>query len=178
MIISLIDASYRTDSVYRFAGEYSENVYAIMGRESPPKTARMEQFSSYQKKGIIAYNVNVTLYKDRLSANLRRDWNEGEKQPLGYCNFPHEYGDDFFRQYEAEEKKEKIYKQTGKRLGFVWIQRPNMPNHAWDCAVYHLAALDIVCYGINLTHLGQDRIDYAAFWNYIEENKIFYQDAA
>lgn len=179
VVISLIDASYRTDSVYQFASEYSANVYAIMGRETSPKNAQNDLFSSYQKKGLIAYNLNVTRYKDRLAANLRKDWNHGELQPFGYNNFPHDYGDDFFRQYEAEEKKQKKYKTGTKALRFVWAKRDeNLPNHAWDCAVYGLAAVDIVCYGINLTHLGQDRIDYAAFWDYIAENKIFYSEAA
>jgi len=172
--LTLIDAAYRTDTVYTFCGEYSDSVFAIMGRDMPPKTARMSQFSQYKKKGITAYNVTVTLYKDRLAAWLRRDWNDGEFQPVGYPNYPSDYGDDYFRQYEAEQKKEKINTRTKQRIGFVWEQKPNMPNHAWDCAIYNTAGLDMLCYDINLNYLGQDRIDYAAFWNYVSEESFFY----
>ncbi|MCP4582376.1 MAG: hypothetical protein GY839_12245, partial [candidate division Zixibacteria bacterium] len=178
VVISLIDASYRTDDVYNFVSEYTDNVFAIMGRETPAKTAKMPQFSDYQNKkyGITAYNVNSTIYKDRLAANLRRDWNTGELQPIGYCNFPSEYGDDFFRQYEAEEKKEKKYTSKSKTR-FVWSQKPNSENHAWDCGYYNLVAVDMVCYEINKYYLETERIDHKAFWAYIAESKLFYQDA-
>ncbi|MCP4677080.1 MAG: hypothetical protein GY854_16510, partial [Deltaproteobacteria bacterium] len=182
---SLIDAGYRTHNVYNFVSKYPVTppavmgkVSAIMGRETPPKTAEMPQFSDYQSKkyGITAYNVNSTIYKDRLAVNLRRDWNTGDLQPLGYCNFPSEYGDDFFRQYEAEEKKEKKYTSNSKTR-FVWSPKPNSENHAWDCGYYNLVAVDMICYEINKYYLDTERIDYSAFWAYIAENKLFYQDA-
>ena len=176
VIISLIDASYRTDDVYNFVSEYTDGVYAIMGRETPPRTARMPQFSEYrnEKYGITAYNVNATIYKDRLAANLRRDWTAGEVQPLGYCNFPRDYGDEFFRQYESEEKREKKYTSKSKSR-YVWAQKPNTENHAWDCGYYNLAAVDMVCYEVNRSHLDLDRIDHKAFWAYAAESELFYQ---
>jgi phage terminase large subunit GpA-like protein len=175
--ITLVDAAYRTDTVYEFCGEYSAGVYAIMGRDMPAKTARMSEFNQYNKKGITAFNVTVTRYKDRVSAWLRKDWNDGELQPIGYPNYPADYGDDYFRQYEAEEKKKKINKRTGQTIGYVWMQKPNAANHAWDCAVYNAAALDMICYDINLNYLGKDEITYPAFWNYISEESFFYISA-
>jgi phage terminase large subunit GpA-like protein len=175
LICTLIDAGYRTDFVYRFCSEYSQGVIAIQGRDSPVRNAKIELFNEYTRQGITAYNVTVSRYKDRLAAALRMDWNDGELQPSGRPNFPSDYGDDYFRQYEAEQK---IHKKTpwGKSLGFVWKQKPNEPNHAWDCAVYNAANLDMVCYNINVIYLEQDRIDYEAFWEYISENKLFYSD--
>jgi phage terminase large subunit GpA-like protein len=173
--ISLIDAAYRTGTVYEFVSEYTYYVYAIMGRDMPQANANMAQFTEYNKKGITAYNVTVTIYKDRLAADLRRDWNDGELQPIGYPNFPEDYGDDFFREHEAEEKVKKKF--ANGRVGYVWKQKnENDPNHAWDCDVYNNAALDMLCYDVNLYDLKQDRIDYTAFWDYIETNKVFYRE--
>lgn len=117
----------------------------------------------------------MSIYKDRLAAALRRDWNDGELQPIGYPNFPEDYGDDFFREYEAEEKVKKKF--TNGRHGFVWKKKnENEPNHSWDCGIYHEAAVDMLCYDVNVHDLGQDRIDYTAFWEYIAENKLFYSE--
>ena len=173
--ISLIDASYRTSHVYEFVQEFSWGVYAIMGRDMPQANANMSQFHQYTKKGITAYNVTVTIYKDRLAAALRRDWDTGSLQPIGYPNFPEDYGDDFFREYEAEEKVKKKF--ANGRHGFVWKKKnENEPNHSWDCGVYHEAAIDMLCYDVNVYDLKQDRIDYAGFWPYIAENKLFYYE--
>ena len=173
--LTLIDAGYQTDLVYTFCGMYSQGVYAIMGRDTPPKSARMSQFSQYERKGIIAYNVNVTWYKDRLSVWLRRDWNDGELQPEGYPNYPVDYGDDYFREYTNEEKVKKINNFTHHRTAYLWKKiKDNAPVHALDCAVYNAAALEMLCYNVNLGYLEQDRIDYSAFWDYISKEKLFY----
>jgi len=177
--LTLIDASYRTDEVYRFCAPYGDGLYPIMGRDMPPKNASLRQFSSYTKQGLTAYNVTVTIYKDRIAGWLRRDWAAGEKQPFGYPNFPQDYRDDYFRQFEAEEKREKVISRAKNLRGFVWQKRKeSLPNHAWDCFIYNAAGLDMLCYQINLRELGQDRIDYLAFWQYIEENERFFSFAA
>jgi len=112
---TVIDSSYQSEAVYTFCGEYSDKVNALRCCDMPPKTARMIQFSQHKKKGTPAYDVTVTLYKGLLAAWLRQDWNAGEFQPMGYPNYPSDYGDDYFRQYEAEQKKAKINKD-GKLL--------------------------------------------------------------
>ncbi len=173
--LTLIDASYRTTEVYDFCREYEQGVFAIMGRDMPPNTARMSEFSAYTSKGLTAYNITVTQYKDKLASYLRSDWNEGELQPKGYPNFPENYGDDFFRQYEAEHKVSKIRRVDGKRMGHFWKEKKKgAPNHTWDCGIYNGAGLDMLCHNTNLVYLNQDRIDYKAFWDYISENKTFY----
>ena len=176
VILTLIDAGYNTAIVYDFCSEYSAGVYAIMGREVTPSNTRMQDgFAAYTKKGLTAYNLTVTMYKDRLASYLRKDWNDGELQPIGYPNYPSDYGDDYFRQYNAEKKVAKIYTATGKKK-MVWKQKKNSVNDAWDCAVYNLAALDMVCYDINVNFLNKDQLDYPAFWEYIIANKTFYNE--
>ena len=166
--LTLVDAGYKTDIVYTFCKEYEHGIYAIMGRDAPVKNAKQREFDDYDNKmGSRSFNINVTLYKDRLAAWLKRDWYEGEVQPVGYPNYPQDYGDDYFREYEAESKKEKINQKTNQRIGFYWMKvSESAPNHAWDCRVYNMAALDIIVFTTCAATLGIEAIDYAAFWEW------------
>jgi len=172
---TFIDARYRTDTVYQFAADYSSGVYPVMGRDTPPRTARLREFAEYTSKaGTIAFNINVTLYKDRLAAWLRRDWNPPERQPLGFCNYPHDYPDSYFRQYEAEYKTEIRSKKTNKFLGYWWTQIPNKPAHAWDCRIYNMAALDLIVFTVCREEFEIDGINYHQFWKWAAEFEPYY----
>ncbi|MCK5617121.1 phage terminase large subunit family protein [Candidatus Pacearchaeota archaeon] len=171
--MTLIDASYRTDEVYMFCQDYERGVYPIQGRDMPPKSAKISNFKEYKSKtGIPAYNVTVTIYKDRLARVLRQDWEDRKQQPFGYPNYPNDYGDDYFRQYEAEVKYEKKTK-TGRRLGFFWQKLPNKDNHAWDAHIYNMAALDMIIYDACENELGIDAIHYSSFWQYAIDNPCY-----
>jgi len=173
--ISFIDAGYNTDFVYDFCAQYSEGVYPILGRDSLPTNKAYKNtlfLEGKNKLGNPFYSLNVTQYKDRLASWLRSDWKDGELQPVGYPSYPSDYGDDYFRQYEAEEKMTKKNAKTNQTLGFYWIKKPNAANHAWDCAVYNMAALDFYAFNICVHTLGHEGIVYDDFWNYmIELNK-------
>lgn len=174
---TFIDARYRTDIVYSFALEYSSGVYPIMGRDSPVKSAKLREFDQFtSKSGAIAFNINTTLYKDRLMAWMRRDWNDGQIQPLGYTNFPADYRDDYFRHYEAEYKQEVRSKKTNKFLGYYWVQIPNKANHALDCRVYNMAALDLIVYTVCVEYLDFDGIDYNKFWDFCLKEKLYFSE--
>ncbi len=166
--ITAVDAGYRTDEVYQFTGQYSEGVYPIFGRDSLPKNKTYKTLfhESKNKYGNVFYTLNVNIYKDRLAAWLRSDWNDGEVQPVGYPNYPQDYGDDYFRQYESEEKVTEYHKKTKQRLGFYWRKIANKDNHAWDDRVYNMAILDFYAYNICITELGHEGIVYDDFWKY------------
>lgn len=166
--LTLIDCGHKADTVHQFCTEYSGGVFPIMGRELPIKGAQFREFNTFKSKfGNQGYNVTATLYKDRLAAWLKFDWDgSDELQPLGYPNYPSDYGDDFFRQYEAEEKVELLERITRRRLGFQWRQKGQRPNHAWDCRIYNMAAFDLIVLDVCEIELGLEKIDYEAFFNY------------
>lgn len=174
--ITFIDAGYRTEDVYEFVTQYSEGVYSIFGRDSLPKDksykSLFHESKNKNKFGNNFYSLNVNTYKDRLSAYMRRDWNSGEIQPFGYPNYPEDYGDDYFRMYEAESKVEVKDKKTGKYRGFYWRQHEGKANHAFDARVYNMAALDFFAYNICITELNHEGIVYADFWEYMELQRV------
>lgn len=173
--ITAIDAGYRTEDVYEFVNQYSEGVYSIFGRDSLPKNksykSLFHESKNKNKFGDNFYSFNVNTYKDRLSSYMRRDWNSGEIQPPGYPNYPQDYGDDYFRMYEAESKVEVKDKRTGKYLGFYWRQHENKPNHAFDARIYNMGILDFYAYNICVTKLGLEGINYNEFWQFMEEER-------
>jgi len=171
--ISFIDAGYKTDEVYQFCNQYSSGVYAIFGRDSLPKNKTYKTLfhESKNKYGDPFYSINHNTYKDKLATYLRSDWNDGEKQPPGYPNYPDDYGDDYFRMYEAEEKVVEYHKKTKQRLGYYWRSIKGQPNHAWDCRIYNMAALDFHAFNICVHELQLDGIVYDKYWSYLIENQ-------
>ena len=172
---TLIDAQYNTDLVHRFCQEYSIGVHPIRGTELPMKGANVKEFSPFESRmGIMGYNITTTIYKDRLAAALKRDWDGLGLQPDWHPNFPQDYPDQFFKELTIETKKEKINERTKQRMGFVWVGRD---AHAWDLTVYCSAALDMIAHDVCINRLGLDHIDRAAFWEVCEKEAIFWEMA-
>ncbi|MEE9393687.1 MAG: terminase gpA endonuclease subunit [Planctomycetota bacterium] len=167
--VTLIDVGYgqKVDPVYQFAQRYSTGVIPVMGRKMPPKGSLIREFQqSESKTGNMLYNVTASLYKDRVAAWIRKEWNAGMLQPEGMLNFPQDRGDDYFKQYEAEEKVELIDARTKQRKGWEWRQIGQRPNHAWDCRVYNSAAYDMIVLEVCQELLELPKLDYEAFSNY------------
>lgn len=174
--LTLVDSGYNPDIVYRFCAEYTLGVYPIAGRDLPPKTANIREFSEFESKlGTIAYHITVTIYKDRLAAALRREWNGIDLQPEGHPNFPQDYPDQFFKELTAEQKREKINPTTGQRMGFVWYRASGADNHAWDLTIYCSAALDMVAYDICQRELQLEYVDWSQFWALCETEALFWE---
>jgi phage terminase large subunit GpA-like protein len=170
--VTLIDSQYSADIVHRFCEEYSAGVHPIRGTDLPIKGARIREFSEFTSKmGAIGYNITTTIYKDRLAAALKREWDGISLQPDWHCNFPQDYPDQFFKELTIETKKEKIDAKTQKRLGFVWVGRN---AHAWDLTVYNSAAHDMIALDICERELGLDHIDRPLFWAFCEEEALFW----
>ena len=138
----------------------------------------MREFSEFETTlGTTGYHITTTIYKDRLSAALRREWSGEGLQPERSLNFPRDYPDSFFKQLTVEYKAEKIDKNTGQSLGFVWHRPHNAANHAWDLTVYNCAALDMVIFHTCKTELQLEVIDRGAFWELCRTTEIFFDRA-
>ena len=179
--LTLVDAGYNADLVYSFCNNYSGGVYPIQGRDLPNKSAALKEFSPFKSKvGTVGYHVTVTIYKDRLAAALRGDWDGISIQPAGHPNFPQNYPDQFFKELTVETKREKINAVTGQRMGVYWHKPGNAANHAWDLTVYNSAALDMVALDVCEHHLElldeEDKpyLNWQEFWKYLKEEGLFY----
>lgn len=166
---TLIDVGWaeRADAVYGFCQQYSGGVYPVMGREMPMKGSLIKEFAQSESQlGLVLFNVTASMYKDRLASWLKNDWHDGQLQPMGYPNYPVDRGDDFFKEYEAEEKVQIRDRVTKRVRGWRWQQIGQRPNHAWDCRVYNMAAFDMIVLDFCIDALKRETLSYPDFFKH------------
>ncbi len=176
--MTLIDSGYLTDHVYRFCEEYESGVFPVKGQAISPKSARVPEFAVFKTpNGVQAFGVTVDLYKDRLSAALRRNWDGESLQPIRHFNAPLDITDKQLRELTVEVKTEKIEKRTGKRIGFEWRRPSGAANELWDLFIYNNAALDLLAHNVS-QQLELDNTNWPMFWDHCLHggvgNKPFY----
>lgn len=176
--ITLIDSGYQTDKVYEFCASYEGGVYPVKGRDAPPKSAALREFSEFTTTlGVNAYGITVSLYKDRWSAALRRSWDGASVQPMGHFNAPVDITDAQLRELTAEVKREVIEASSGRRVGFEWHRPSGAANELWDLLVYNNAALDMVAWNTCHGDLELEQIDWPTFYDLIEKEQFFFAEA-
>jgi phage terminase large subunit GpA-like protein len=138
-----IDSGWGTDIVYRFVSQW-QNTFACKGF-SQLKKRKLERVdeagpSTYKRyraqklsSGTIVYEISTNFYKTQLYNNLKITRQEVGSQRAGFCDFPIEYGEEYFKQLTAAEKRRDgtFYTPAGRR------------EEALDCRVYALCAADV-----------------------------------
>lgn len=178
-MITLVDSGHYTGWVYAFVQQFAAGVYACKGQDWIKDGATWQLFSkgTLQQIGLpLAYHVNTGLIKDRIANEMNRlFWNDGQAQPNWYPNFPEDFGDDYFKMYEAEEKVE-LVDRNGRYQKTVWRQKFGADNHAFDTRVYNKAALEIFADDICRNDLGFKSLEWQAFWTYAKATQAFYRE--
>jgi phage terminase large subunit GpA-like protein len=135
-----IDSGYNPDVVYEFCSRW-EHTYPSKGF-SLLKRRKGESIdlagSNLRKRyrpvklasDLILYEISTLYFKNRVYNNLKIKKREMGKQPPGFCAFPIDYGENYFKQLTAEEKKTDgtFSCPSGRR------------NEALDCRVMALCA--------------------------------------
>lgn len=162
--ITVVDASYETPIVHDFCDQWKAGVYPIRGRDSSQNPSAKEFWpTAVLPSGLPTWRCDASMYKERISAALRRLWDGVSRQPEHHINFPIDLPDAAIRELTAEYKREKLEKATGKSLGFEWFRKNHAANELFDLSVYCSAALDIAAYSYCAHKLGCD-LDWDLFW--------------
>ena len=96
-----------------------------------------DNFRRYRAKKInedtTLYEMSTNYYKTHIYRNLKISRREIDPQKPGFCDFPLDYGEKYFRMLTAEEKRRdgSFYCPSGRR------------NEALDCRVMALCAADV-----------------------------------
>ena len=101
-------------------------------------------------------------------------WNENELQPSWYPNFADDFHDDYFKQFEAEERVD-VKDQFGRWRKTIWRAKFGAANHAFDTYCYNLAALEIFANDWCRLKLGMEALEWPMFWENAKEG-YFYTD--
>lgn len=176
--ITLVDSGRYTDWVYSFVGRFGCGVYASKGTDWIKNGETYQKFhqSTLDKIGLpLAYHVNTGKLKDRISRAMNfLSWDENTLQQEWYPNFPDNFRDDYFKQFEAEEKIEIINKITNQWEKTVWRAKFGAANHAFDTYVYSLAALEIFADDICRNDLNLTCLHWPSFWQYARAGNFYY----
>lgn len=157
--IALIDAGFRTTTVYQFCEQYSTGVMPCMGESTQSWSKRLFAIRDVPGYAVQRVDIQTGQLKAELYGNLMKD--KGDTYPPGYCHFPIEYGEKHFKQLTAEERV-KVKTKTGATR-YEW-RHIRERNEQLDARVYNMAALHVYAAMVNDAVGGGERIDWDTFW--------------
>lgn len=175
-MVTLIDAGYANDTVTNFCADYASGVYPILGRNRPGKNQTIREFAEFKTQaGTVGYRILVDHYKDRLAPVLRREWVEesGEQKPFHF-NAPVDMSDKQLKELTVETRREKL--DDKGNTTYEWHRPGNARNELWDLLGYGHAAVEILAWAICIQHFELDNIDWPKFWDYLEGEKLYFED--
>ena len=132
-----------TDVVYSFTKTWI-NTFPIKGfgllkkkKGEEGDTVTEHNFKRYKALKIdedtTLYNISTNHYKSHVYHNLKIPRNISDPQPPGFCDFPIDYSETYFKMLTAEEK----------RKDGSFHCPDHRRNEALDCRVYALCAADV-----------------------------------
>ena len=174
--VTLVDSSWKYDTVVSFCSDYASGVYPILGRDRPSKNQSVLEFAPFTTKaGTQGYRITVDHYKDRLATVLRREWVEAAGEQNKYhFNAPVNISDKQLKELTIEKRVEKVDERGNK--SHSWYRPNGVDNELWDLLVYGSAAVEMVSYSICIEHFELEDTDWAKFWDYLENEKLYYTE--
>ena len=176
--ITLVDSGWNTEWVYAYVLRHGSGVYACKGMDYINGGETFKLFNQSTLKGIglgQAFHINTGKLKDRISnAFMALSWNEGELQPSWFPNFADDFRDDYFKQFEAEERVD-IYDRFDRYMKTIWKPKHGAANHYFDTYCYNLAALEIYANAFCREELNIQALDWSVFWE-AAKHGFFYDD--
>ncbi len=127
---------HQTQRVYEYCkGKEHMRIYAIKGANQIGKPL-VSKFSKNNKLRVKLFTIGTDTAKQMIYSRLKIH------QPgPGYCHFPADYPEEYFKQLTAERIQTKFVNGHPTR---VWVLTKGRRNEALDCRVYGLAALHIL----------------------------------
>lgn len=176
--VTMVDASFRTDTVYQFCAQWETGVFPVRGRDKPIRAGRLREFNIEETTLGTRYSaVTVDLYKDRWSAALKRQWNGVDALPRNCLSLPHNLPDKALNELTVEYVREKRDPQTGRLLGTYWHRPGNVRNELWDLLVYGTAALEMLAWDVCTNELGIEALMWSEFWATISADGRYWTSA-
>ena len=138
---------HQTQRVYEYCkGREYQRIYAIKGASQIGKPL-VSKFSKNNKLRVKLFTIGTDTAKQMIYSRLKIH------QPgPGYCHFPADYPEEYFKQLTAERIQTKFVNGHPTR---VWVMPKGRRNEALDCRVYGLAALHIL--NPNLDRLAKEQ---------------------
>lgn len=159
--LALIDAGFRTSTVYQFCEGYASGVLPCMGESSQSYGKRL--FALRDVPGFATQRVDIQTRQltSELYGYLQRGFpSEGQDFAPGYCHFPIDYPEKYFLQLIAD-KPVKKKTSAGVRL---YYDPGSARNEAHDCRIYNMAALYVLAGAVSDEVSPDAPIPWESFW--------------
>jgi len=176
--ITMVDYGYNATWVREYVDRHKGlGVFACKGKDYLQSDETYQFFSPAASQRMGYYNflhVSTGKLKDLISNSMTTSYWAGrpDLQPWWYPNFPEDFGDDYFKQFEAEVRKERRDPITKQVKGYVWEQ-VSQDNHAFDTYVYNLAGLELAAEHWCRGHMGLPALDWIAFWDFAKRGEFY-----
>ena len=143
---------------------------------APAKNQTIKEFAEFTTQaGTVGYRILVDHYKDRLAPVLRREWEEGAGEQKKYhFNAPIDISDKQLKELTVETRRER--KDEKGNVSYFWYRPGNARNELWDLLCYGHAAVEILAWAICIQHFELETVDWPTFWDYLENEKLYYSD--
>lgn len=148
-----LDTGYATTHAYAFARRYpADRVFAIKGDErvptvvGAPSKVDLRTSGKRLQRSVLLWRAGVGVVKSELYGWLNQDPPaEGEHTPPGWCDFPHDYPEEYFHQLTAEQLVPKMVRGSGPfaTRRYVW-EKTRERNEALDLRVFNRVVAEIL----------------------------------
>ena len=165
VVLAFVDSGYKPDVVYQFCAQM-QDVMPCMGMPTHNvKRWKEGPFKSQKVQGhdTMRFDLDVNFLKEESYSNLKRGLNADDSYPPGFCFFPADYGEKYFRMLTAEERIQERDKFGNVRMR--WYKRDYRANEALDCRVYALGALYAYAYDMCIHRLKMESISWDSFFD-------------
>ena len=162
--LALIDSHYQTPTVYSFSEGYELGVMPCMGESHTIRSAKV--FKIQDVAGYLCRRADIytDVLKIEIYQAIAKSVPDSGMVPVGYCHFPGDRPESYFRMLVAEERVSERTR-TGQTR-YVWKKPEGRRNEALDCRVYALAALYIVASEVAPVD-EHGAVSWADFWQYM-----------
>jgi phage terminase large subunit GpA-like protein len=173
---AMIDTGYATDTVYAFCEPFT-GVTPIKGASNPSLEDRRNVFQLriVKEHAVETAFLNTSLIKETFYGFIVKGEPETGPMPDGFCHFPIDYPDKFYKMLASEERITERNRVSGYTRR-SWRVKHGYTNHALDARVYAMAGV-YVSYGLRseekkaeyeLMKLPPEDFSMSDFWTEIE----------
>ena len=163
-----IDARYNTPQTRSFCDQFMSGVFPVFGESRVGARGKLYVLHDTPGHQVKRVDLYTDVLKQELYGYLEKGTPEpGQDYPYGYCHFPTEYGEKYFRQLMAEERYKETTRTGAVRL--VWHLKSGRRNEAHDCRIYAMGALYYFATLICEEEFGSETISWSDFWEWCEK---------
>lgn len=169
--MAMVDANYQGPTVYQWCERFDGGVFPVIGNTRIGGGRKFSQLSDVAGYDIQRVDLNVDLIKQEIYGYLRKGPPEiGAEFPPGYCHFPLEYAERYFRMLTAEQRMRETTRTGTTR--YVWHLPAGRRNEALDARVYAMGALYIFAQFVCEEVYAGEKIEWKQFWDWCESREV------